>query len=121
MTTITVKVDVDPDVDRVAVWKKGIGWVEMDRGWFADLLARAESVSCPRCAHPWAHHVCYHHGRGQCQCPDLQDGRPMRDGAADLADAMERHQRDGIHESEDGGTCGPWCAADIFAVLVSPA
>ena len=44
MTTLTVKVDVDPDTDRIAVWKDGIGWVEMDRGWFADLLRRAESA-----------------------------------------------------------------------------
>lgn len=38
MTTLTVKVDVDVDTDRIAVWKEGIGWVEMDRGWFASLL-----------------------------------------------------------------------------------
>ena len=38
VTTITVKVDVDPDADRIAVWKEGIGWVEMDRGWFSCLM-----------------------------------------------------------------------------------
>lgn len=36
--TLTVKVEVDTESDRIAVWKDGIGWVEMDRGWFAALL-----------------------------------------------------------------------------------
>lgn len=40
MTTINVKVDVDTETDRIAVWKEGIGWVEMDRGWFAELLSK---------------------------------------------------------------------------------
>ena len=30
MTTYRVKVEVDTDTDRFAVWKDGIGWVEFD-------------------------------------------------------------------------------------------
>ena len=51
MTTLTVKVDVDPDEDRIAVWKSGIGWVEMDRGWFANVMALADrAVMARACA-----------------------------------------------------------------------
>lgn len=37
----------------------------------AAALRPTHPLECPRCQHPWAHHVCYTHGRGQCQCPDL--------------------------------------------------
>lgn len=36
----------------------------------AAALRPSHPSECPRCRHPWAHHVCYTHGRGQCQCPD---------------------------------------------------
>lgn len=46
-------------------------WVAVPRADFDRLTQGVEAVECPRCQHPWAHHVCYSHGRGQCQCPDL--------------------------------------------------
>ncbi len=40
MTTYRVKVDFDTETDRLAVWKDGIGWVEVVTADFVQQMAR---------------------------------------------------------------------------------
>jgi hypothetical protein len=67
------------DIEGVALRLAAIEAAAFARGREAAIReSEAPSVECPRCEHPWAHHVCYskYGSNGQCQCPDMALAQP---------------------------------------------